>query len=116
MDVAGKLQSIAIFINKNGPVAALKKMADSPGPPIKIIRITRIQMMNDAMKISSGRLQEKMVVVGHQAKAMDLRPISFGSGFKIAEEPLIISVDSEDGSSLIPSGSDVIEGTRVLNS
>jgi hypothetical protein len=37
--------------------------------------ITAFHMMEDDVTISSGSLQKEVVVGGHQAKTMDLRPV-----------------------------------------
>ena len=91
-------------------------MAHPPCLRIEVVGITGVQMMKNLMKISSRSLQKYMVVVGHQAETVNLRPISFGSRFEIAKKPLVVPLRPENDSSFIPSGGDVIKSAWILNS
>ena len=82
---------------------------------IKVVRITGVQMMENSLKICSWGLQKQMVMIRHKTEAMDPGPIPFRSRFEVAEKSFVISFRSEDCSSLISPGGDVVEGIRIFD-
>ncbi len=56
-----------------------------------------------------------MVVIWHQAEAMNLGSVPFGRGFQIAYESLIIFSGLKDRPPLVSTRGDVIKCARIFN-
>jgi len=56
-----------------------------------------------------------MVMVRHEAKTVDVCPISLSCRFKITHESLIISICLIDRLSLVSAGSNMIKCSRIIN-
>ena len=90
-------------------------MTHSSRLPIEIVGVTGIEVMEDGCKVSSGSLQKQVVVVGHQAEAVDSGSVAFRARIEVGKEFLVVGSGPEDCFPLIPSGGDVVEGTGVFN-
>ncbi len=115
MNVPGKLHGVGIFLHKNRAVSPLEEMAHPARSGIQVVGVTRIEVMQDRVKITPRSFEQQMIVIGHQAEAVNSGSVTIGRRLQIAQKSPIIFFGPEDVSALIAAGSDVIEGIRILN-
>jgi hypothetical protein len=116
MNVSGKLYGIGVFLYQNATVSSLQEMTHPARSRVQVVRITRVEVMEDHVKIAFRSFQEQMVMIRHQTETVDSRPVTVGRRLQIAKKPFIILFDPEDVLAFIASGSDVIECIWILNS
>ncbi len=58
---------MAIFLDQNGFISALEKMADSPVPFVKKLGIHSVELPHAKRNVALWRLNKKVVMVRHQA-------------------------------------------------
>jgi glycine betaine/choline ABC-type transport system substrate-binding protein len=63
---------------------------------VKVVGITRVEVMEDSVKIASQSFEEQMIVIGHQTETVDSRSVTVGRRLQIAKKPFVILFDSED--------------------
>jgi hypothetical protein len=69
-DVSADLQEMSVLLDNDGLVSALEKVS---GPPIAVVEelgIDAVQLAHAEGEISVRRLDEKMIVVVHEAVGM----------------------------------------------
>jgi len=71
MDIPRKFQTITVFVNQDSVVSPLKQMPNASPSCVKVIRIAGVYMMENPVEIPSRRLQEEMVVIGHETETVD---------------------------------------------
>jgi glycine betaine/choline ABC-type transport system substrate-binding protein len=63
---------------------------------VKVVGVTRVEVMEDSVKIASRSFEEQMIVIGHQTETVDSRSVTVGRRLQIAKKTFVILFDSED--------------------
>ena len=82
---------------------------------IEVGRVSSVDMMKDLRKVASGGLQEKVIVIVHQAVNMEDGSVTMVGGFKVGEKPFSIPLVSEDGFSLVSTGGHMVKSIGELD-
>ena len=97
-------------------VSALKKMAASLSLLVKVVRIRCIHIVHHLAHVALRRLDNKMIVIGHQHIAMHYIPVSLLGFLKVTLKPLIVGLPMEDRFAFVAARGDVIKRPLVFDS
>ena len=78
MDIPRKFQTITVLVHQDRVVSPLKQMPSASSSCVKVIRIAGVYMMENVVEIPSRRLQEEMVVIGHETETVDSSTVFLG--------------------------------------
>jgi len=94
---------------------ALEKMAAAPMASVEVARVTAVEKLHARREIRIGRLDEQVVVVGHQTEGMNL-PTEGLDRAGVPFEPFgAVGVVAHDRPLLVAAADDVVEGAFVLD-
>ena len=83
---------------------------------VEIRGVGDIEMAHEFGKIAKGRLCQKMIMIGHQDKAVDDHMINIDRLRQYLQEPLPVDIIPENSLPLIAPVGDVINSPRILDS
>jgi len=115
-DVSADFEKMAVFLYKNGLVAALEKMTRPTVESIEQLRVHAVQLPHAESQIAVRRLDEEMIMVVHEAVGMTDPIVAFVHVLKGVQEPDAVLVAFEDRLPLITARSDVVNSTGIFNS
>ena len=102
---------MSILFDKNRLETPLKKMPDSIVTMIEPLCVNTIEKMHPMRQVSIRCLDEKMVMIRHQAICVTDPAESINNVTQDLEESRSITVVEEDALSRIPTAGDVIESS-----
>src|SRR5207253_823538 len=91
-------------------------MSTAPVPQIKPDTVADIEPLHRPAQIGLGRLNQQMIVIGHEHIRMEHHPKSFDLLGKQFTEMIAITVGAKDRLPFIPTGGDMIPTVRALDS
>jgi hypothetical protein len=91
---------------------ALKQMTDAAMTSVERDGVSLIQPSHPAGKPDLGRLQEQVIVIGHQNPGVETPTALHDHAGQKSEKPAAIDIVAEDVAALIAATGDVPEGTR----
>ena len=106
---------MTVLLDQNSLVPALEQV---PGPAVELIeelRIDAVQLPHAEGKVAVGGLDEKMVMVGHEAVGMTDPVVAFVDVLDGIQEVLAVGVILENGLLLVSAGGHMIDCAGVLN-
>ena len=81
---------------------------------VKVGGVGTVDILHYQGEIPKRSLNHKVIVIGHQAVSVYYRSVSCARGRKVEEKLFTVSRTFENIISLIASGGDMIEGSRVF--
>jgi len=88
---------MAVFLNENGLVPALKKMTSPAVPLIEKLSVNSIQLAHAKGQVAVWCFYEKMIMIGHEAVGVTNPVISFIDVLEGIQKVFSVSIVFEDG-------------------
>jgi hypothetical protein len=105
---------MAVFLYENAFESALKKVAGSLMSFVEKLGIDAVQLSHTKREVAIGGLDQKMVVVGHEAIGVAQPIVALVYMLKGVEEVLAVLVVFEDGLLLVTTGGYMVDCTGVF--
>jgi len=107
---------MAVLLDQNGLVPSLEQVAGPAMPMVKELSVDAIQLSHANGEIAVRGLDEKVVMVGHEAVSVADPVVPFVDVLKGIEEVQAVLVVFEDGFFLVPARGDVVDSTGIFDS
>jgi hypothetical protein len=99
--------------------APLKEMTAAPVPAVEADAVGRLQPPDAAAQVGLRRLDQQMIVIGHQAEAMEPQAKLFERLDQGVEKAFAVFVVAENlaafVAAFVAAGRDVVDGARVFD-
>lgn len=115
MNVVDKMSGIFISFDEVGFVSALEEMAVTLVLAIVSDCVGCLEPGEGLREVCSRGLDNKMVMIGHEAIAMQDDTETLQHGLECFKEELMVCVGSKDLSALVATGNNVVAGSLILD-
>jgi len=106
---------MTVFLDENGFVPALEQMTSPLVAFIEELGINAVQLPHADGEIAVGGLNQKMVMVGHEAIGVTNPVVPLVDVLEGIKKIDTILVVLENGFLFIPSGGHVVDGARIFD-
>jgi hypothetical protein len=109
------MQPVGFIRHQHGLVATLKKVAEAMVPAVHASGEGGIEPMHRAGQVRLGSAQEKVVMIGHQAKREKMKIEAFHRVPQQIEKKLSIRVSEKNRLPVVAAADDVVNRVRKLD-
>ena len=113
-NIATYFQKMAVFLDQYRLVAALKQVSVPAVIFVEELRVDTIELPHAEGQIAFGGLDEKVVMVGHEAIGVTDPIIPFVDMLKGIQKNFPVMIIFKDRFLLVPAGSDMVDCTCVF--
>jgi hypothetical protein len=113
-DIPANLQEVAVLLDEDSFIPPLEQMANPAVPFVEELGVDSIQLPHAVRKVSIGRFNKKMKVIGHETVGVANPVVAFFNVLNGIEEVIAILIVLEDGLLLVAAGRNVINGAWIF--
>jgi hypothetical protein len=114
MNVSEQFQKVALSINQQSFISALKQMTDSIISCIYVTRIAEAQILHDLRKRKRTNFYEQMDMICHQTESMNAVPISFNAFLQQEIKTVAVFTGGKDILPAISAKHNMIKCARIM--
>jgi|GEM_PF-3614958 len=109
MDVATDLPVMALLLDEDGLVSALKEMADAMMAEVEVAGIATVEKLHSGGEVWFGGFDEQMIVIGHQGEGVDPPAIGIDGAGQPGQASGEVVVVLEEGSFFVSTRGYVVQ-------
>ena len=112
-DVARHLEEVSVALNEHRVEPRLEEMTNATVTSIVTLRIYAVHLTHADRDVAVGSLDEKMVMIRHQAVRVTEPPTALDHSSERRQEGASVDVVADDPLPSVAASGDVVDGARV---